>query len=156
MHRPALYATLVAVACFVAVAGVSYHSLSRDDEEQAIREIDTAWSIALQAKDLDTVMNSYAQDAVFLVPGQPLIAGKAMIRAWFEKRIATPGYSASFMPTRIVVAASKDIAYELGTFHVTYLDQQGAQMSRVGKHLVTWEKRNGRWRVTAESISSDS
>lgn len=126
------------------------------EEEARIRVVDSVWSVALQARDLDAVMSNYAEDAAFLAPGQPVLEGRDRIRAWFERQLAAPDYSATFAPTRIVVARSGDMAWEIGTYRVSYRGRDGTLVSRVGKHLVTWGREGGRWRVTAESISSDS
>ena len=128
----------------------------RAAEEQAIRNIDAAWSKNLQSKNLDAVMENYADDAAFLVPNQPIIIGKQAIRDWFKVRIATPGYTATFAPTKIAVSSGGDMAYELGTFAASAQAADGRTVKSIGKHLVTWEKRDGRWRVTAEAISTDS
>ena len=133
---------------------VSHHAVSRD--EQAIRVIDASWSQALQNKDLDKVMSNYAEDASFLPPDQPIVVGKAQIRAWFAKQIALPGFSATFSPTVVKVSGSQDLAYELGTFRVAINDASGKPVIYLGKHLVTWERRDGRWKVAAESINRDS
>lgn len=125
-------------------------------DAQTIREIDAAWSQALKDKDLDKIISNYAEDASLLPPDEPIVRGQGNIRAWFAKRIATPGYSATFAPTSIVVAKSGDIAYELGTFHVTVENGIGKPVEYSGKHLVTWENRGGHWKVTAESINRNS
>lgn len=128
----------------------------RPQDEQIIREIDAAWSEALQHKDLDKVMSNYAQDATLLPPDEPIVHGRGNIRDWFAKRFALPGYSATFAPTTIVVAKSGDIAYELGTFHVTVDNQSANRLEYSGKHLVAWEKRDGHWKVASESINRNS
>jgi uncharacterized protein (TIGR02246 family) len=125
-------------------------------EERAIREVDRAWSAALERKDLEGVMAVYAEDALFLPPNAPLVEGRAGIRDRFARRMALPGYAASFVPTRIVVARSGDMAYEHGTFSTRATDPQGRTVVRTGKHLVTWSKRDGHWRVAAESINYDA
>jgi ketosteroid isomerase-like protein len=125
-------------------------------DEQIIREIDATWSQALHGKDLDKVMSNYAEDASFLPPDEPIIQGRGNIRKWFAKRVALPGYSATFAPTTVVVSRSQDIAYELGTFRVTINDESGRPVVYLGKHLMTWQKRNGHWKVVAESINRDS
>lgn len=135
--------------CSVAIGGT--HASA---DERTIRDLDAAWSQALQNKDLDKLMSNYAEDASFLPPDAPIVQGKEKIRERFANRIATPGYSASFEPTKIVVSRSGDMAYELGTFRVTIIDK-GKTIVRAGKHLVTWEKRTGQWKVTAESINYD-
>jgi len=128
----------------------------RAAEEQAIRARDAQWSADLGAGNLDAVMRNYAEDAAFLVPNRPIIVGKQAIREWFEARLATPGYHAKFAPTQIVVSTSLDMAYELGTFEVTTTGADGQPVEGKGKHLVTWEKREGTWYVMAEAISSDA
>lgn len=129
------------------------NSVSAD--EQAIRQIDAAWSRALQNKDLDGVMINYADDASFLPPDEPIVQGAAKIREWFAQRVTLPGFSASFIPNTIKVAKSRDIAYELGTFRATINDDSGQLIAYSGKHLVTWENRDGHWKVTAESVNRD-
>lgn len=124
-------------------------------DERAIRELDAAWSQALQNKDLDKAMSNYAEDAVFLPPNAPLVEGKDKIRERFARLMAGPGYFASFMPTRIVVSKSRDLAYELGTFRVSVNDEHGQPTTSSGKHLVAWKKHAGKWKVAAESINYD-
>lgn len=145
-------AYLVSAICLGLITATGGHGLTDD---QLIREIDAAWSQALQAKDLDKVMSNYAEDASFLPPNFPIVQGKENIREWFAKRMMTPGYSAAFAPSTIIVSKSRDLAYELGTFRVTINDERGHSVVRVGKHLVTWEKRAGQWKVTAESVNYD-
>jgi uncharacterized protein (TIGR02246 family) len=125
------------------------------DEERTIRELDAAWSRALASKDLDGVMSYYADEALFLAPGSPIVKGKEQIRMRFARRMSLPGYSASFEPTSIVVARSRDMAHEVGVFRLTLDDAAGIRTTTTGKHLVTWEKRGGTWKVTAESINAD-
>lgn len=145
-----------AIPYFLMISVCSLVAYGQPQDEQTIREIDAAWSQALQHKDVDKVMSNYAEDASFLPPDEPIVRGQGNIREWFAKRVAAPGYSATFAPTTIVVARSGDIAYELGTFHVTVNDASGKPVEYSGKHLVTWEKRGGHWKVVAESINRDS
>ena len=45
-------------------------------DEQAIRELTATWMAATKAGDIDTVLSLMAEDAVFLVAGQPPMIGK--------------------------------------------------------------------------------
>jgi ketosteroid isomerase-like protein len=147
--------TITAVVS-LAIAFCPLASAWQQKDEQMIRGIDAAWSQALQGKDLDKVMSNYAEEASFLPPDEPIVQGRGNIREWFAKRMALPGYSATFSPTTVVVSKSRDIAYELGTFQVTINDESGKPVLHLGKHLVTWQKRSGHWKVVAESINRDS
>lgn len=153
-------ATLNALTALVAWVGIAVcqpaQATDRDAEGDAIRAKDAQWSADLEAGDLEAVMRNYAEDASFLAPNQPIIVGKQAIHDWFEERLATPGYRATFKPTRIVVSTSLDMAYELGTFEASVTGSDGRPVVRHGKHLVAWEKRDGVWRVAAESISADA
>lgn len=140
----------------LAVAFCPLASAWQQNDEQIIRETDAAWSQALHDKDLDKVMSNYAEDASLLPPDEPIVQGRGNIREWFIKRMALPGHSATFSPTTVVVSKSRDIAYELGTFRVTINDESGKTVLHLGKHLVTWQKRSGHWKVVAESINRDS
>lgn len=124
------------------------------DAAEAIRAVDARWSEDLFAGHLDRVMENYDENAAFLTHGSPMIRGKAAIRAWFRERLDTPGYSARFRPTEIIVAASGDMAYELGEFEATVLSE-GRMLRVKGKHLVTWRWNGARWVVTAESVNTD-
>lgn len=144
VHITAVLGSLLLCACALAA--------NRLDDEGLIRELDEAWSRALERKDLEAVMANYGDDAVFLPPHAPILEGKAKIREFFAARMATPGYSATFQPTRVVVAKSGEMAWEIGTFRATGAD--GTE--RRGKHLVTWAKRDGVWKVVAECINHDA
>ena len=126
-----------------------------EDDERTIRGLDEAWSRALEAGELDGAMACYAEDAVLLLPNAPLVAGKPAIRERFARRMEMPGYHASFVTTRVTVSPSREMAWEIGAFRVR-TDGSAGPVERVGKHLVTWEKRDGTWRVTAESLNFDA
>ena len=145
-------ATLFLVSLLLPTAALA---AAQGTDESVIREIDAAWSDALGRRSLDEVASVYADHAVLLAPGQPIVRGKTAIREWFRVLFERPGYQASFVPTRITVAKSGDVAYETGTFRAQGRRDDGALLTSVGKHLVAWEKRDGKWLVTAESISTD-
>lgn len=153
MKSALLFASLLCLSIASLPAPAADGPMARE-AEAAIRATDARWSEDLYAGRLDRVMENYDENAAFLTHGSPLIRGKAAIRAWFRERLDTPGYSARFRPTEIIIAASGDMAYELGEFEATVLS--GGRTMRVkGKHLVTWRWNGARWLVTAESINTD-
>lgn len=150
---PGVLGAVLLGAC--AGGGANASASNAGEAEREIRELDAAWSRALSSRDLDAVMSYYAEDAVFLAPHIPIVRGKAAIRARFAARLILPGYSASFEPTAISVARSGEMAYEIGAYRLVIDDADGRTKTTIGKHLVTWERRDGAWRVTAESINAD-
>ncbi len=124
------------------------------DDEQAIRALDTAWSQAAQARDLDKTVSYYADDASMLPPNMAIAIGKDAIRAVWSKLLTMPG-SVTFAPSKIVVAKSGDLAYEIGTFQITVNDAQGKPATSTGKFVVAWQKRAGQWKAVADIFNDD-
>ena len=70
--------------------------------------------------------------------------------------MANPGYSLRFGPTKIEVARSGDLAYEIGTFDLSLADQDGKTAAMRGKYVVVWKKQsNGEWKATADIFNTD-
>jgi len=55
----------------------------------------------------------------------------------------------------IIIAKAGDMAYEIGTYHLTLNDAQGKPAASVGKYVVNWQKRGGQWKVVADIFNAD-
>ena len=70
--------------------------------------------------------------------------------------MSNPGYSLRFGPTKIEVAQSADLAYEIGTFDLTVADQNGKSAASRGEYVVAWKKEaNGEWKAAADIFNTD-
>jgi ketosteroid isomerase-like protein len=138
-----------------AVARPSLYSSNRTNDEALIRKIDALWSKAAEDKDLEGAVYPYAEDASMLPFGAPIATGTDAIRKTWAALMAKPGYSLTFVPTRINVASSGDMAWEIGTFALTVNDAQGKPMEIPGKYVVTWRKIGPTWKVTADIFNTD-
>ena len=147
-HKKAVLAILL----LVLGSGLSFAKNSAD--EQAIRALDTAWSQAAQAKNLDKTVSYYADDASMLPPNMPIATGKDAIRAVWSKLLTMPG-AVTFAPSKVVVAKSGDLAYEIGAFQITGDAAQGKPSVSTGKFVVAWQKRAGQWKVVADIFNDD-
>ena len=86
----------------------------------------------------------------------PIVNGKAKIQETWAGLMAKPGFALHFEPTRIVVAKSHDMAYDIGTFELTMNDDKGKPATMVGKFLVAWKKQpTGEWKVEADCFNTD-
>jgi uncharacterized protein (TIGR02246 family) len=128
---------------------------ARSSEESAIRETISAWSQAAGAKDLNKCVSFYTDDASVLPFNAPIATGKDQIRA-FWSQVTNPDYSFSWRPTKIEVAQSADLAYEIGTFDLTVADQTGKSSASRGKYVIVWKKQaNGEWKAAADIFNTD-
>jgi ketosteroid isomerase-like protein len=70
--------------------------------------------------------------------------------------MSLPGFALSFAPTKIEVAKSGDLAYDLGTFELKTNDTQGNAVNQIGKYVVVWKKQsNKEWKVILDMFSTD-
>ena len=141
--------TAIAFACGTAsAAGAS--------DEQTIRELDAAWSQAANGKDAVKCASFYSETGSILPANGPMASGRVQIKAVWAGMMATPGYSLTFAPTKIEVSKSKDMAYDVGTYLFKLLDDNGKQISSVGKYVVVWKKQKDRvWKAELDIFNSD-
>src|SRR5215472_4694559 len=117
------------------------------EEEQRLRDLDKQWSNAAASKDAARTAAFYAADGQMLPFNGPIVNGRAKIQEAWAGLMAKPGFSIHFEPTRIVVAKSGDVAFDVGTFELTMNDGQGKPATAIGKYLVAWAKqKDGQWK----------
>lgn len=123
-------------------------------EEQAIRDLVRQWNTAITNRNADAIAMYYSEDAVFLPANAPVVRGRSAIRAAWADMFGMPSLSLDITPTRVNVAASGDMAEEVGTFRFSGETPQGP-MTDEGKYVVVWKKVNGEWKVSSDIFNSD-
>jgi len=123
--------------------------------EQALRDLDTQWSAAAQAKDLDKTVSYYASDALILPPNGAAAHGREAARkVWKEVFDAT--VNGSWKPGKVDVAKSGDIGYISGTYDWTSKDASGKTSKDRGKYLEVLKRQSdGTWKCVADCWNSD-
>jgi ketosteroid isomerase-like protein len=119
-----------------------------------IHDLDTAWSNAASAHDINKTVSYYADDAYLLAPGEPLANNKAAIRASWTGLLSV-ATTISWQPIKIE-AYGDGLAYAVGTYSATMKDGKGGQVPDHGKFLEVWRKLgSNEWKCVADSYSSD-
>jgi uncharacterized protein (TIGR02246 family) len=127
-----------------------------EPDVKSIRELEDKAREAAKAKDLDLYISFYADNAVLLWPGVPMVIGRAAIRKFMRAFLSMPDFSLSFETAHIEVSRSGDLAYTYGTNKVTLVDPNGKKMKDSGKYLTVYRKQSdGTWQVVADTGNSD-
>jgi ketosteroid isomerase-like protein len=115
-------------------------------EEQAVRTASADWMKAVQVHDWAAASAYLAPDGMmFPVHSEPVI-GPAAAQAYDEAAWAgMPNGSLSWTTNKVVVAASGDLAYEVGTWTMT-----GTGTADRGSYVTVWQKVNGEWKAAAD------
>ena len=107
-------------------------------------------------RDLDKAVSFYAEDASYLPPGAPIVVGKDAIRKAWANFLAIPGITLKTTTTKVDVARSGDLAYEIGTWDMTMNDKEGKPVNSKGKYVVAWKKQpGGDWKAVLDMENSD-
>jgi len=126
-------------------------------DKAAIRDLsDVQWLNAEQAKDVDTVLSFFADDASSFPPNASIVTGKEAIRARVSELYSGPRFAISWQTTKVEVSRSGDLAYSHGTYEETVNDPEGNPVTDKGKWVTVWEKQpDGTWKVVADIWNSD-
>lgn len=143
---PATRAVLAA-ACLCLAGSAAAGDLAA--ERAALLRLDKEWAKAAAARDVEKTVSFWADDARVFPPGQPVVAGKAALRRYVTESFALPGFSISWETTDVVVAASGDLAYGVGTNKVALDGPQGPIAER-GRAVTVWRKGADGWKCVID------
>lgn len=124
-------------------------AVSIEDEQNALRARDQEWSQT--TGDADKFVSYFADDATIYAPGMPAVTGGADIRTAWGEMSSAPGFSLSWVPAEVVVAASGDIGYTSGTY-----DMSSAGGTEKGKYVTVWTKDGDEWKVVEDIFNADA
>jgi uncharacterized protein (TIGR02246 family) len=114
-------------------------------DEQEIRQLVSTWMTASKAGDVDTILSLMADDAVFLVPGQPVMRKNdfaVAARAQSGQRAPQFDGRSEIQEIRIL----GDWAFMWTKLTVVVTPPGGTQsMTRAGHTLSILKKQNGKW-----------
>jgi len=128
------------------------------DSAQAIRDIEANWNQDYLARDIDGLIDHYAEDAVLMAPGSPPSVGKKAIRKVLDGMVADPALSLKFSAARIDVAASGDLGYAQGSYLMTATDPRTKRVIHdYGSYVTTYRREaDGRWKAVSEIATSEA
>jgi ketosteroid isomerase-like protein len=111
MHliKTLMFGTLMALCSFTLAAN--------DDLFQELDDINQAFAKAILDKDIDSIVNSYTDDACVIAPTTPRTCGKTDIRAFWVAVAASDPKDVKIEV--LAVGASADLAYATGTLMIT-------------------------------------
>jgi len=124
--------------------------------ERILRALDTQWSKAAAAKDLEQTVAYYSEKAIVLPPNATSAATKETIRNVWKDVFAAPGLVITWKPTKVKLGSSDDMAWVSGTYELLMNDPSGKPANDRGKYLEVWEKQaDGNWKCAADMWNSD-
>lgn len=125
-----------------------------DEVEAHIRRVGDQWARHWNAKELDKLIEYYAQDAVYMPPHHAAVHGKQEIQEYLKGPMAHGVSDLAYEVT--FIRHSGDLAYDVGRYAMTVPQKDGSKRHDRGKYLTVWKRQNdGTWRIVADTWSSD-
>jgi len=147
-------------ALFLALAPLLVMSPAPGAEETpdqaAIRALDAEMVAALNARDLDHYMSCLAEDATWMPPSGPAVAGKPAIRDLVSELLEIPDFTVAHHPIAIEVARSGDLAFLSYAYEFTVTDSAGTAVTETGKDISIFRKVDGAWKLFIDIWNADS
>lgn len=128
---------------------------TRAADESTIRELDVKWAKAATAKDLESTVSYYSDDASLLPPNAAIQMGKQAIHGAWAGLLGSVD-SIAWQPNKIEVSRSSDMAYVIGVYQMASKDPQGRSVLDHGKYVEVWMKQSdGSWKTAADIFNTD-
>ena len=114
------------------------------------------WSKLAATDSVERILSYWADDAIFMSPGQPSLVGKQAIRQMVEGSMKVPGFQISWEPISVSVSESGDMAYLIEKSQITVNDSLGNPKTEYNKAITIWKKVDGDWKNVVEMWNSNA
>jgi ketosteroid isomerase-like protein len=141
----ALALTIAVSAC---ATGAKQQEFSRTDID-AIKQSAAELSTAFNEKNVDKLVEFYAESSVFMPPNAPLMRGREPLKSFYSEMMSKGATELKLEPDEVV--GHGPIAYESGTYQVNFANGRRDR----GKYLLVLRNMAGTWRTEKTMWSSD-
>lgn len=157
IHGSIVFAGAAALA--LVVGGCQKQAATGDPEavKNAIKADEKKWNDEFKAKDTESLVGHYADDAYFVAPGVKPADGLTPIRKAYADAMTDSAFSVNFASDKIDVSASGDMAYARGHFSEKYTDPKTSKlMTDSGSYLTVYKKQqDGSWKAVEDFAAAD-
>jgi ketosteroid isomerase-like protein len=139
-------------ALLIAGCGPRAPASLSDQDRAAIQKGEADFAASMIAKDYAKVAASYTADAVVMPANGPAVTGRAAI----EQLLGTFPPLTAFTLNSAEIEGVGDLAYQRGTYLMTFALPAGGTASDSGKYLeIRRRQADGSWLITRDIWNSD-
>jgi ketosteroid isomerase-like protein len=104
----------------------------------------------------DTTLAQYAEDVVSMPNNEPMLKGKGAVREHMRQLMGMGMKFSKVSFTTMDVKVSGSLAYEIGTYAMTFTMPPLGEISDEGKYLTIYERAaDGSWKVKVETWNTN-
>lgn len=143
---------LITALLVATIAMPAHHTVSASPKAtiETLKHLEAEFMKAASEKGSQGYMSYYAENAVELPNGAPLIAGKVEIAKGMGF-LDDKNNSLTWTPVGGDISASGDLGYTYGTFEFRSTDKEGKPHVEHGKYTSIWKlQSDGSWKVVLD------
>jgi ketosteroid isomerase-like protein len=143
---------LTSIVLLLTAAGCSRAPFDTVAESKKLLARDAEWAVtAAQGKDVDKITSYWSDDAVIIPQGQPVVEGKAAIRAYVANSLQIPGFKIHWVSSNATFSPDGKLAYVRSTNEITVPGPTGAPQVMAGRGITVWRmESDGQWRCVID------
>jgi len=127
-----------------------------EQSAEAVRKADAVWSWAASTGNVDAWMAFYANDAIVLLPNEPLVRGTEHVRPLVSRLLQRPHLAVAWHALRSETAESADLVYVIAAYELHFEEARGRAIADHGRRTELWRlQSDGTWRCIVDTWSSD-
>ena len=126
-------------------------------EETKLLRRDAEWAeLARAGKDVEKIVSYWSEDAVVIFPGQPIIEGKAAIRAFVASCLGNPVFKIHWKSSKATFSPDGQMAYLPAATEMTVPGPSGAPLQLKLRAITIWRvDADGEWRCVVDIANEE-
>ena len=129
------------------IIGCTQKKADTKAEGEKVMQLSKDWSKVASTGDVNKTVSYWADDAILISEGMPVLKGKDAIKKMVEESFKMPGFQISWDPQDVVVSDNGDMAYIIENSQVSYSDSTGKPITHNNKAVSIWRKQvDGSWK----------
>lgn len=138
---------IIALSLLVTLSSCVESRVDREAEEERLMQLSRQWAEVAATGDLDSTLTFWADNAVMMPPGSPLLRGKESIREFLESTSQIPGFEISWEPVSAHISEDGSLAYMIERNQIAFNDSLGNRVVQHNKVTTVWQKNeDGAWK----------
>ena len=134
------------------LAVLGCNSNNKSEEQQRLIQTSKKWSDAASNRDVDKTLSYWADDAVVMAAGQPVLKGKAEIKKMIEANFSNPSFRISWSPKTADIEGN--MGYLIEDAKITTDDSLGRPTTQRFKTVTIWKKQtDGQWKNVVDIMT---
>jgi len=143
---------ILVLGTMISVVSCATPAFDPASESQKVLRRDAEWAdLASAGKDVARIVSYWSDDAIVIPQGQPVVEGKAAIRAFVMSSLQIPGFKIHWVSEGPIFSPDGKLAYMRGRNTMTVPGANGALVTLVGRGITIWRlEPDGQWRCVVD------